>query len=86
MKKLPTIIKADKKIISGELKQVLFDKGLTSKDDAKVISLQVQLLQTLGSDIKIISSSVAGEIIGLVGDEADITEVLKYHDITWKKN
>ena len=85
MKKLPTILKADKKVIAGTVKQVLFDKGLTSKDDAKVISLQVQLLQTLGSDITIISSSVAGEIIGLVGDEADITEALKYHEITWKK-
>ena len=77
---------ATKKKIHSDIVQVLFERGLTSKDNAHVVSLQVQLLQALGSDIKIINSSVAGEIIGLVGEEKDVTIVLQHCDIVWKKN
>jgi len=71
-------IKVTRKKIKGSVEQCLFNKGLTSNEGAKLLSLQVLVLQELGSDIKIINSSKAGEIIGLVGDKKDIDEAIKY--------
>lgn len=80
---IPVIIKAKKIPVHDAVVQVLFDKGLTSVEKSNLIALGVAIHLELGHDIHTIHSANAGEIIGLVGEEKYIDDILKYHIVKY---
>ena len=82
----PKVI-AKKILIPGTKRvQILFSKGLTSKEKSNLVALKISEHLELGHDVSILNSAHNGEIIGIQGDASHLKDILKYHDVTYGKD